>query len=134
MSSKQTVCIFALHRVTEGNLDAPQPVEHPIDEQTLVELNNNLDPIDAFHQDDSIIDPAYIEYRDGIIYKWEPNQTEEQINLDLQQAAIGATCMVCNQCHPRVCIQYFVAPSDGTTISTNPRNHMSSITLIIALR
>jgi hypothetical protein len=92
----QTVCIFALCRVMEGNLDAPQPVEHPIDEQTLVESNNDLDPIDAFHQDDPIGDPAYIEYRDGIIYKREPNQTEEQIDSDLQQAAIGATCMVCN--------------------------------------
>ena len=73
-------------------MDAPQPVEHPLDEQTPVELNND------FHQDDPIVNPAYIEYHDGIIYRWEPNQTEEQIDSDLQQAAIGATCMVCNQC------------------------------------
>jgi len=73
MSSMRTVHIFALRRVTEGDLDAPQPVEHPIDGQTLVESNDDLDPIDAFHQDNPIVDPAYIEYRDGIIYKWEPN-------------------------------------------------------------
>src|ERR1700676_2960845 len=41
MLSMQTVRIFALHRVGEGDLD-PQPVEHPLDEQTPVELNNNL--------------------------------------------------------------------------------------------
>jgi len=84
----------------EGNLDAPQHMEHPSDEQTPVELTNDLDPIDESHQDNPIINPAYIEYRNGIIYRQEPNQTEEQIDSDLQQAAIGATCMVCHQCHP----------------------------------
>src|SRR6202051_3654113 len=29
---------------------------------------------------------------------------------------LGLTCMVCHRCHPRVRIQYFVAPSDGTMI------------------
>jgi hypothetical protein len=71
----------------EGDLDAPQPMEHPIDEQTPVESNDDLDPIDVFHQDDPIVDPAYMQ---------EPNQTEEQIDSDFQQAAIGATCIVCN--------------------------------------
>jgi hypothetical protein len=97
-------------------LDAPQPMEHPLDEQTPVESTNDLDPIDEFHRDDPIIDPAYIEYHDGIIYRREHDQTEEQINSDLQQATIGATCMVCHRCHPHVHIQYFVAPSDGTMI------------------
>src|SRR5882762_11669052 len=100
----------------EGDLDAPQTVEHPSDEQAPVELTDDLDPIDEFHQDDPIVDPAYIEYRDDIIYRREPDQTEEKIDSDLQQAAIGATCMVCHRCHPQVRIQYFVAPSDGTTI------------------
>jgi hypothetical protein len=116
MSSMRTVRIFALRRVMEGNLDAPQPVEQPSDGQTPVESTDKLDPIDEFHQDDPIVNPAYIEYCDGIIYRREPDQTEEQINSDLQQAAIGATCMVCHRCHPQVRIQYFVAPSDGTMI------------------
>src|ERR1700676_670430 len=96
MSSMRTVRIFALHRVTEGELDASQAVEHPSDEQAPTESTDDLDPIDEFHRDDPIVDPAYIEYRDGIIYRREPDQTEEQIDSDLQQAAIGATCMVCH--------------------------------------
>jgi len=110
MSSMRTVQIFALRRVTEGNLNAPQPVEHPSDEQTPVESTDDLDPLDEFHRDDPIIDPAYIEYHNGIIYRREPDQTEEQIDSDLQQAAIGATCMVCHQCHPQVHIQYLMGP------------------------
>src|SRR5882762_11948316 len=94
----------------EGDLDAPQTVEHPSDEQAPTESTDDLDPIDEFHQDDPIVDPAYIEYCDGIIYRREPDQTEEQINSDLQQAAIGATCMVCHQCHPQVHIQYLMGP------------------------
>jgi len=81
-----------------------------------VDSNDELDPIDEFHRDDPILDPVHIEYQDGIIYQREPNQMEEQLNADLQQAAMGATCMVCHRCHPLVCLEYFVAPSDGTTI------------------
>ena len=92
----RTVQIFALRRVTEGKLDASQAVEHPSDKQAPIESTDDLDPIDEFHRDDPIVDPAYIEYRDGIIYRREPDQTEEQIDSDLQQAAIGATCMVCH--------------------------------------
>jgi len=78
-------------------LDAPQSMEHPQEEHTQVmESNDDLDPINEFHRDDPIVDPAYIEYRDGIIYRQEPDQTKEQINSDLQQATIGATCMVCH--------------------------------------
>jgi len=49
----------------EGDLDAPQTVEHPSDEQAPTESTDDLDPIDEFHRDDPIVDPAYIEYRDG---------------------------------------------------------------------
>jgi len=91
----------------------PQPtMEHPSDEQAPTESTDDLDPLMNFIRR-SNCRPAYIEYRDGIIYRREPDQTEEQIDSDLQQAAIGATCMVCHRCHPRVRIQYFVAPSDG---------------------
>jgi hypothetical protein len=58
MSSMRTVQIFALCRVPEGDLDAPQPVEHPSDEQTPVESTDDLDPLDEFHRDDPIVDPV----------------------------------------------------------------------------
>ena len=112
----RTVRIFALRRVTEEELDVPE--EWPQEGQPCEEAdsNNELDPINEFHREDPILDPVHIEYRDGIIYWREPNQTEEQLDADLQQAAMGATCMVCHQCHPLVRLEYFVAPSDGTMI------------------
>jgi hypothetical protein len=98
MSSMRMVCIFALHRVTEEESDLPEPEEHPQEGQPHEEVdsNNELDPINAFHQEDPILDPVHIEYQDSIIYRREPNQTEEQPDADLQQAAMGATCMVCH--------------------------------------
>jgi hypothetical protein len=92
------VRIFALCRVAEEESDVPEPEEHPQEGQPREEVdsNNELDPIDEFHQEDPILDPVHIEYRDGIIYMREPNQTEEQLDADLQQAAMGATCMVCH--------------------------------------
>jgi hypothetical protein len=77
------------------------------------ESNNKLDD---FHSDDPILDLVHIEYQNCIIYKREPNQTEEQLDADLQQGAMGATCMVSHQRHPLVCPEYFMAPSDGTMI------------------
>ena len=51
MSSMRTVCIFALHRVTEEESDVPEPEEHPQEGQPREEVdsNNELDPIDEFH-------------------------------------------------------------------------------------
>jgi hypothetical protein len=87
----RTVRIFALHRVTEKESDVPQPEEQAQEGQPCKEVDSNdeLDPINEFHQDNPILDPVHIEYRDSIIYRREPNQTEEQLDADLQQAAIG---------------------------------------------
>src|SRR5882762_7620948 len=102
----------------EEESDVPEPEEQPQEGQPREEADSNseLNPINEFHRDDPILDPVHIEYRDSIIYWREPNQTEEQLDADLQQAAMGATCMVCHRCHPLVCLEYFVAPSDRTMI------------------
>ena len=60
--------------------------------------------------EDHIQDPVYIEYRDGRIYKYDPNDLVDEEALANNRSVQS---LMCHWCHPKMSIEYFTGQHDG---------------------
>ena len=60
--------------------------------------------------EDQIQDPVYIEYQDGRIYKYNPNDPVDEEALANNRSI---QCLMCHQCHPKMSVEYFTGQHDG---------------------
>jgi hypothetical protein len=98
---------------TTNNDTAPDPTQEIEMEEPSIDgsLNAN-DSIHShlFDEDVPIADPVYIEYRDGLIFRVQPNDNWEVLCDILME---NARCYICHQCRPTVRQVIFVGQQSG---------------------
>ena len=60
--------------------------------------------------EDQIQDLVYIEYQDGRIYKYNPNDPVDEEALANNRSI---QCLMCHRCHPKMSVEYFTGQHDG---------------------
>jgi hypothetical protein len=59
---------------------------------------------------DGIQDPVHIEYRDGHIYRYDPDDPVDETAIANDRTV---RCLMCHRCNPRMSIEYFTGQHDG---------------------
>ena len=59
--------------------------------------------------EDQIQDPVYIEYQDGRIFKYDPNDLVDEAALANNRSI---QCLMCHRCNPKMSIEYFTRQHD----------------------